>query len=120
MHHWVKYCVNRCMQSEVIALTSFETDGRTDGRLAFLCPPPPNGFAMAGDKNILKLSFQNFTFSTWKITFHSILDYYQYQCWMVQKPFSYEFLTKIACKGLLYIKQFFVHKMLAADQKSFT
>ena len=23
MHHWVKYCVNRCMTSEVIALTSF-------------------------------------------------------------------------------------------------
>ena len=48
MHHWVKYCVNRCMKSEVIALTSFVTDrrtdaqkdGHTDGRLAFLCPPP--------------------------------------------------------------------------------
>ena len=25
MHHWVKYCVNRCMKSEVIALTSFVT-----------------------------------------------------------------------------------------------
>ena len=23
MHHCVKYCVNRCMKSEVIALTSF-------------------------------------------------------------------------------------------------
>ena len=38
------YCVNRCMKSEVIALTSFMTDGRMDGRtdarLAFLCPPP--------------------------------------------------------------------------------
>ena len=39
MHHWVKYCVNRCMKSEVIALTSFVTDAQTDGRLAFLCPP---------------------------------------------------------------------------------
>ena len=29
MHHWVKYCVNRCMKSEVIALTNFVTDGRT-------------------------------------------------------------------------------------------
>ena len=23
MHHWVKYCVNRCMKSEVISLISF-------------------------------------------------------------------------------------------------
>ena len=63
MHHWVKYCVNRCMKSEVIALTSFVTDGRThtdgrtdgrtdvrtDGRLAFIYQH--NGFAMAGDNN---------------------------------------------------------------------
>ena len=38
MHHWVKYCVNQCMKSEVITITSFVTDGRTDGLLAFLCP----------------------------------------------------------------------------------
>ena len=43
MYYWVKYCVNRCMKFEVIALISFVTDGRTDARterrLAFLCPP---------------------------------------------------------------------------------
>ena len=38
MHHWVKYCVNRRMKSEVIALTSFVTDGRTPRN--FYVPPP--------------------------------------------------------------------------------
>ena len=44
MHHWVKYCVNRCMKSEVIALTSFVTDGRTNRQMDakyFYVPPPP-------------------------------------------------------------------------------
>ena len=39
MHHWVKYFVNQCMIYEVITLTSFVTDARTDGPRAFLCPP---------------------------------------------------------------------------------
>ena len=47
MHHWVKYCVNRCKKSEVITLTSFVTDGRTDAQHFYV---PPNGFTMAGDK----------------------------------------------------------------------
>ena len=29
MHHWVQYCVNRCMKSKVNALTSFVTDAQT-------------------------------------------------------------------------------------------
>ena len=76
MHHWVKYCVNRCMKSEVIALTSFVMDGRTDGRthwrLAFLCPPP-NGFAMAGDKYIHWNMYINIIVNKWKC---HITDYY--------------------------------------------
>ena len=32
MHHWVKYCVNRCMKSEVISLASFVANGRTHAR----------------------------------------------------------------------------------------
>ena len=46
MHH----CVHRCIKSEVITLTSFVTDARTDGPRAFLCPPP-YGVAMAGVNN---------------------------------------------------------------------
>ena len=52
MHNWVKYCVNRCMKSESYRankLCDGHTDGQTDGRPALLYPP--NGFAMAGDKN---------------------------------------------------------------------
>ena len=43
MHHWVKYCDNRCMKSEVIAITSFVTDGRMDRRMPSMSmsPPPP-------------------------------------------------------------------------------
>ena len=53
MHHWVKYFVNRLMKSEVITLTSFVTDARTDGRTPSISmpPPPPYGFAMAGVNN---------------------------------------------------------------------
>ena len=54
MHHRIQYHVNRCMKSEVIALTSFLTDarmdGRTDGRPAFLFPPPmANGSSSLGN-----------------------------------------------------------------------
>ena len=49
MHHWVTYCVNRCTKSEVIAVTSFVTDGARTPSIS-MTPPPPNGFAMAGDK----------------------------------------------------------------------
>ena len=50
MHHWVKYCANRSMKSEVITLTSFVTNERTPS--ISMPPPPPNGFAMAGHKYI--------------------------------------------------------------------
>ena len=42
MHHWVKYCVNQCMKSEVIELTNFVTDGQTDTQMDaqhFYVPP---------------------------------------------------------------------------------
>ena len=40
------------MKSEVIALTSFVKDGRTDAQTdAEHFYVPPNGFAMAGDNN---------------------------------------------------------------------
>ena len=43
MNDWVKYRVNRCMKSEVIALTSFVTDGRTDARtpIIYMSPMAP-------------------------------------------------------------------------------
>ena len=41
MHHWVKYCVNWCMKSEVIALMSFVRDSRTDGRTPSISMYPP-------------------------------------------------------------------------------
>ena len=66
MHHWVKYCVNRCMKFEIIgankpcdgrtdARTDARTDGRTDGRTdAQHFYVLPNGFAMAGDNKDTK------------------------------------------------------------------
>ena len=46
------------MKSEVIALTSFVTDGQTDGRTPSIYMSP-NGFAMAGDNNYV-FSFDGF------------------------------------------------------------
>ena len=40
MDHWVKYFVNQCMKSEVMTLTRFVTDGRTDGRTQSIYIPP--------------------------------------------------------------------------------
>ena len=42
MHQWVKYYVNRCMKSDVIAQTSFVKDGWMDGQMdaqQFYVPP---------------------------------------------------------------------------------
>ena len=59
MHHWVKYCVNRCMKSEVIALTSFVMEARTHrqthGRTPSISMSPE---AMAGDNKTYNIKLE--------------------------------------------------------------
>ena len=56
----VKYCVNRCMKSEVISLTSFVTDGRTDAQHFYV---PIMASPWRGTINAEKACFMTLTLS---------------------------------------------------------
>ena len=62
MHHWIKYCVNRCLKSEVIALTSFVTADRRMDALHFYSLPPQwlrHGGGQKGEIILVVVTFQS-------------------------------------------------------------